>query len=54
MSLLLLLIGAKRGGGGGGGGLEPYAYEKVRREDDEILTLIMLSVESNLLEGEVP
>ena len=53
MSLLLLLIGAKRGGGGGGS-VESYAYEKVRREDDEILTLIMLSVESNLLEGEVP
>ena len=49
MSLLLLLIGAKRGSGGGS--VESYAYEKVRREDDEILTLIMISVESGILDA---
>ena len=52
MSLLLLLVGAKRGGGSAD--VQPSGFERFRREDDEILTLIMIAVESGILDkGEI-
>ena len=48
MSLLLLMVGVR--GGGGKAPVQP-SYERYRREDDEILTLIMIAVESGLLDN---
>ena len=49
MSLLLLLVGAKTSGAGITA-IRPVAYDRFRREDQEILDLIMIIVESEMLE----
>jgi len=48
MSLLLLLVGAKTSGAGTS--VQAYDYERFKREDQEILDLIMIIVKSGVLQ----